>query len=245
MQPRYGDLALLACCFVSGLLDAAAFDNYSVFIGMQTGNTVLLGLSTASLPVNTPLTWAKTLVAIASFLCGAFGTFTFHRVTARGVKLRRVHVVASFGAQTLLLILAAALCSTSLVPTDPLGKSYILNDPRTLTALPLLAFQSGMQIATGRLLGFGEVPTVVLTSVYADLMGDVVGLKAKNDKRDRRIGAVVLLLGGAICSGWLLRAGIDLYGVIWITVGIKTIVTVSMWLGLQPVRKSSEKTEPS
>jgi hypothetical protein len=32
-----GDWALLACCLVTGLVDAASFSNYSVFVGMQTG----------------------------------------------------------------------------------------------------------------------------------------------------------------------------------------------------------------
>lgn len=33
----YGDLALLACSFVTGMVDAASFSNWAVFCGMQTG----------------------------------------------------------------------------------------------------------------------------------------------------------------------------------------------------------------
>jgi hypothetical protein len=33
----WGDLVLLACVFTSGLLDAAIFNVWSCFIGMQTG----------------------------------------------------------------------------------------------------------------------------------------------------------------------------------------------------------------
>lgn len=33
----YGDLALLACSLVTGMVDAASFANWSVFCGMQTG----------------------------------------------------------------------------------------------------------------------------------------------------------------------------------------------------------------
>lgn len=102
-----------------------------------------------------------------------------------------------------------------------------------------------MQIATGRLLGFNELPTIVLTSVYTDLMGDAVSLKVKNDKRDRRIGSVILLLAGGICSGWLMRAGVGVYGVVWISVGLKVIISVGMWLGLQPVRKRGVKGDNS
>jgi len=39
----------------------------------------------------------------------------------------------------------------------------------TLLPLALLAFQFGGQIVTSRVLGFNEVPTNVLTSLYCDL----------------------------------------------------------------------------
>lgn len=41
IDPRRGDLALFACCYVTGLLDAAAFNNWGLFIGMQTGLLIL------------------------------------------------------------------------------------------------------------------------------------------------------------------------------------------------------------
>lgn len=37
VDPKHGDLALLACCFVTGMLDCGVFNNYGVFVGMQTG----------------------------------------------------------------------------------------------------------------------------------------------------------------------------------------------------------------
>lgn len=33
----HADLALLACSFVTGMVDAASFSNWSAFVGMQTG----------------------------------------------------------------------------------------------------------------------------------------------------------------------------------------------------------------
>lgn len=142
--------------------------------------------------------------------------------------------------QTILLILAAALCSTNLIPQDNLGDHHILENLRILGALPPLALQSGMQIATGRLLGFGELPTIVLTSVYCDLMSDFVSFNAKNQKRDRRLGAVVLLLAGAIVSGWLMRAGAGVYGVLWVAAGLKALISIGVWLGLKKLETKSE-----
>lgn len=37
VEKDYGDYALLVCCLVTGMVDAASFGNWAVFIGMQTG----------------------------------------------------------------------------------------------------------------------------------------------------------------------------------------------------------------
>lgn len=36
----YGDLPLLACSFVSGLVDGASFRNWGMFVSMQTGGSL-------------------------------------------------------------------------------------------------------------------------------------------------------------------------------------------------------------
>ncbi|KAF2462202.1 hypothetical protein BDY21DRAFT_330746 [Lineolata rhizophorae] len=91
-----------------------------------------------------------------------------------------------------------------------------------------------MQIACSRLLGFSELPTNVLTSTYADLAGDAGVLRLDNPKRNRRLGAAVLLLGGAISGGWLMRAGIGAHGVLWVAAGLKAVVVVFVWVALSP-----------
>jgi uncharacterized membrane protein YoaK (UPF0700 family) len=35
----YGDYGLLACSFVTGMVDGASFLNWGVFVGMQTGKS--------------------------------------------------------------------------------------------------------------------------------------------------------------------------------------------------------------
>lgn len=39
VKKDHGDLPLLACCLVTGMVDAAIFRNYNVFVGMQTGES--------------------------------------------------------------------------------------------------------------------------------------------------------------------------------------------------------------
>ena len=37
VDQRHGDIPLFVCCFTSGLLDSVSFNNWGVFVGMQTG----------------------------------------------------------------------------------------------------------------------------------------------------------------------------------------------------------------
>ncbi|KAL9083604.1 MAG: hypothetical protein Q9159_005675 [Coniocarpon cinnabarinum] len=50
VELKHGDLLLFPCCFVQGLLDASAFQNWGTFVGMMSGNTIILALSTGGLP---------------------------------------------------------------------------------------------------------------------------------------------------------------------------------------------------
>lgn len=98
-----------------------------------------------------------------------------------------------------------------------------------LVPLALLAFQSGGQIVTSRLLGFNEVPTTVLTSVYCDLASDpkfLAPLK-RNVKRNRRLGAVLTFLIGGIAGGWLSRSNAGMSSALWLGGAIKIAIAVS------------------
>ncbi|QIW95297.1 hypothetical protein AMS68_000815 [Peltaster fructicola] len=222
------------------MVDAATFSNYAVFVGMQTGNTVILGLSTAGLPSN-PFAWLTTLVSIASFLLGARATFEASRlITPDGVYSNRLWASSLLFIQGLFIVISAALASPEgLIPQNPgdtnrytLPETDILHNVYIVALIPALAVQSGMQIATSRLLGFNELPVNVLTSTYCDLMGDFKLFALNNVKRNRRFSAVVLLLVGAISSGWIMRSMGGLKGVLWLAAGLKLITGISLFLFL-------------
>nr|OQO25763.1 hypothetical protein B0A51_05973 [Rachicladosporium sp. CCFEE 5018] len=243
-----GDYALLACCLVTGLVDAASFGNWGIFVGMQTGNTVILGLSTAGLPAN-PYAWLTTLISIATFLIGAIFTFRISAyISPDGPYSNRLWLSTLFLGQGLLILIAAALATApNLIPQNPGNTSRTTPEPRDVlhniqivSLLPPLAFQSGMQIASSRLLGYNELPVNVLTSTYCDLMGDFRLFALNNVKRDRRAAAVVLLLVGAIVSGWLMRSRGGLPSVLWISAGIKILAGIAMYV-LMPVARLEEK----
>jgi len=129
----------------------------------------------------------------------------------------------SFLLQTLSITAAALMVHTNTVPVST------VESKRIFIAIPFLAAQSGAQIVTAKALGFTEIPTTVLTSVYNDLASDTELFRWRNSKRNRRVGAITMILLGGISAGWLSRLGQSLALVLWLGSGIKLLVTLS-WL---------------
>jgi uncharacterized membrane protein YoaK (UPF0700 family) len=224
---RHADLVFILCCLITGLCDSFSYLVWYCFLSMQTGNTVFLGLGSSSLPPNRPWGWAKSLVSIVSFFIGAF---VFSSAIRRAGVHRRGTLCCSFSVQCLFILIPASLVQGSLIPHDlgalPSDSKLFLE----FIPISLLAFQFGGQIATSRAMGFSEIPTVVLTSVYCDIASDpnlTAGL-TENVKRNRRLGSVTALLIGVIASGWLCRSGAAL-AVLWISTFIKFAIAIA-WL---------------
>lgn len=198
---------------------------------------MILGLSTVGVPGN-PYAWLTTLISIASFLVGAFVTFRLSKaVTPKGATSNRLWTSTLFLSQGLMLLLAAALATPNgVVPhnapgsvDDESGRVTSVAGADIVALIPPMAFNSGIQIASSRLLGYNELPVNVLTSTYCDLMGDYRLFALNNVKRTRRAAAVVLLLAGSIASAWLLQSPAGLTGVLWISAGIKLMTGLAIF----------------
>ncbi|KAL8765675.1 MAG: hypothetical protein Q9209_007313 [Squamulea sp. 1 TL-2023] len=221
INTHHADLPLLACCFVTGIIDAGAYNAWGTFMGMQTGNTIFLALGVAGLPTNrAPLQWLRSFLAISSFMMGSLLSSTFARPFG---TTRRLSLSISFLLQGLSVIVAAILITINAIPeNNP-------NSNRVLIGIPFLAWQFGAQVAASRALGYSEIPTTVLTSVYNDLASDPNLWAWKNAKRNRRAAAAVMVLGGGICGGWLSRLNDGFGIVLWIGGAIKVTVGLA-WL---------------
>ncbi|KAI8274735.1 hypothetical protein K4K56_001684 [Colletotrichum sp. SAR 10_98] len=244
---RHTDIPVLACCLVSGLCDSVAVNAAGVFVSMQTGNTIFMALGASRLPAGEPLLWLKSLSSIAAFWLGCF----FFSKSRHIHPKRRSTLALSFTLQASLIFLAAAFAQTRVVADFGLASVQgsesnhefkTSENPLVMVPLALLAFQFGGQIVTSRILGFNEVPTNVLTSVYCDLLSDpkLFAPLKENPKRNRRFLAVVLLVLGGIIGGWLQRSSAGMPGALWISGAVKFFIAIG-WMGW--TRKEPEESK--
>ncbi|KAJ5832522.1 hypothetical protein N7474_000833 [Penicillium riverlandense] len=223
LDTAHTDLVCLLLCFLTGLCDSSAYNAWSCFLGMQTGNTIFLGLGASNQPVSKPWGWLKSLVSIVFFFAGAM---IFSTVMRKIGALRRGTLFVSFQIQTILIIIAVALIEADLIPHTSADAS-LDGGPLFLELIPiaLLAFQSAGSMTCSRSLGYNEIPTVVLTSVYFDIASDpaITDKPTANVKRNRRIGGVVSLLIGAIVGGWLSKSSGGMESALWMAAGLKFV----------------------
>ncbi|KAJ5339643.1 hypothetical protein N7541_011602 [Penicillium brevicompactum] len=229
LSTTHADLVCLLLCFLTGLCDSSAYNAWSCFLGMQTGNTIFLGLGASNQPSSKPWGWLKSLVSILSFFFGAM----IFSISMRSVgALRRGTLFVSFLVQMLLIIIAVALIEADLIPHTS-SDAALDGGPLFLELIPigLLAFQSAGGMTCSRALGYNEIPTVVLTSVYFDIASDpkITDKPTANVKRNRRVGGVVALLIGAIVGGWLSRSSGGMESALWMAAGLKFVAAFG-WL---------------
>lgn len=95
--------------------------------------------------------------------------------------------------------------------------------------IALIAFQAGGQAYTSRVLQYGGLTSVVLTSIYCDLFSDqkLFSGITENVERNRRIAAPLLLLVGAMAGGLWAQSHVGLAGAIWTAVALKAFVTLA------------------
>ncbi|KAI7398537.1 hypothetical protein KC328_g4412 [Hortaea werneckii] len=218
LNKKWGDLALLLCYIITGLLDSSSVQVWGSFVSMQTGNTVYLGLGIVAPTESTR--WIRSGISIGCFCLGSMMFGHFHRYF--GGRKRWV-MVTSYGFQVLCMVGAALMVSLGPQTGSGGAVSVWIGLP-----LALIAFQSGGQAYTSRVLQYGGLTSVVLTSIYCDLFSDAklfAGL-AENVERNRRTAAPILLLIGAMIGGVWAHSSVGLAGSLWSAVGLKFLITL-------------------
>ncbi|KAJ5641364.1 hypothetical protein N7490_005364 [Penicillium lividum] len=216
-----GDLLLLICYIITGLLDSSAVFIWGSFVSMQTGNTVYFGLGLVGSDDDR---WIKSGVSICGFCVGSLFFSAFHRFFTP--RLRWV-ITVSFCIQ-LLCIMVAATIVTVYRPTRDAPLSWLI-----LVPVALVAFQSSGQAVASRVLKYNGLTSVVLTSIYCDLFSheDFLSLRVfRNAEEMRRLGAVLCLLLGVIFGGLWAHSSVGMMGALWMAAIMKGCIMLA-WLG--------------
>ncbi|KAI1077135.1 hypothetical protein F5B20DRAFT_282511 [Whalleya microplaca] len=214
----WADLILLGCYIITGLLDSASISTWGSFVSMQTGNTVYFGLGLAAPYESTR--WIKSGTSLGCFCVGSVFFSSFHRHFS---PKRRWVLCVSFLMQMAFIIVAAAIVTFGPQTADA---KEAIGWPE-LVPIALVAFQSCGQAVTSRALKYNALTSVVLTSIYCDLFSDANILALHNAERNRRVGAPVLLLIGAVLGGLLARSSVGTAGVLWIAAALKLLAAAS------------------
>jgi uncharacterized membrane protein YoaK (UPF0700 family) len=213
----WGDVVLVLCYLITGLLDSASISIWGSFVSMQTGNTVYIGLGLAAPSESTR--WIKSGTSLGCFCVGSFLFSRFHRFVG---QRRRITLIASFAFQTVLIMAAAAMVTFG---PEGGGKNDIAWN--VLVPIALVAFQSCGQAVTSRALKYNALTSVVLTSIYCDLFSDTQLFHLHNVERNQRLGAPIMLLMGAIAGGKFAHSSFGIAGALWTAAGLKLLVVIA------------------
>lgn len=215
----WADVVLIFCYIITGLLDSASISIWGSFVSMQTGNTVYIGLGLAA-PTESNR-WIKSGTSLGCFCIGSLCFSRFHRHFS---PKKRATLIASFGFQALLCIAASAIVTWG--PSE-YGPNDITWD--VLLPIALVAFQACGQAVTSRALKYNALTSVVLTSIYCDLFSDADLFRIDNVERNRRLGAPLMLLFGAVLGGLLAHTDFGVAGALWLASGLKVLI-VLVWV---------------
>lgn len=189
-DPRVPLLFILS--MTTGMVDAASVLGLDrVFTANMTGNVVFLGFALARAPGFTPLPF---VVAIASFLLGALAAGWHGRYHIG--RMERHWLIKAAAAEAILLWISAAI---AYMAGSSVAQSWAIYAIIALTAVAM-----GFRNATIRQLKIPDLTTTVLTLTLTGIAADTKAAGGSNPNWQRRIGAVLAILAGAVFGALLL-----------------------------------------
>jgi len=187
---------LLILTFVTGILDAASFLALGqVFVAMQTGNVIFLGLGLAG---GTGAPTLAPLIALGAFLVGGLTAALLTRAASpdSGSELR-LAMVTEIG----LLGIAGTLAA--LVDVKP-------GEPSAYLLIAMLSVAMGLRNTVARRIGDPNLATTVLNLTLGAFVPHTPTGLASEGELALRGAAVAAILAGAVAGALLLRAGLAL-----------------------------------
>jgi uncharacterized membrane protein YoaK (UPF0700 family) len=221
-----------------------------------SGNTVFAALGISGQPLATHRQqFHKSLTAIGAFLIGSLFFSGLHRyptgLSESPTSTRRLILIISFFIQTSFIAIAAALVHANEVSNQPfVGGSFSSGNAQIpadeinyldLCPVAFLSFQAAGQIFLSRLLGFIELPTIVLSALYHDICAEIYNTVnswrnstswsefwlVHEERQLKRTACVVALFVGALSGGFMYKSTLGMQGALWLAVGLKFAITLA------------------
>jgi uncharacterized membrane protein YoaK (UPF0700 family) len=183
---------LLILTFVTGILDAASFLALGqVFVAMQTGNVIFLGLGIAGAsgaPTLAPL------IALGAFLAGGLTAALLARAASPGSGDQlRLAMLVEIG------LLGVAATLAALVDIKPgEATAYLL--------IAMLSVAMGLRNTVARGIGDPNLATTVLNLTLSPFITHTPSGIASEGELALRAAAIAAILAGAITGALLLKA---------------------------------------
>lgn len=210
---------LICISFITGLIDATTILGLDgIFVANQTGNLIYLACGIGDPHLRAVI--VRAAVSLATYCLGGFlGSRIANTSLIKGLNTRLWMTLSS------IILVGLLVLSTALLWTDAIttrNHSY-------LAAVAILGLGIGIQVVTSRGLGVSEISSNVLTGTFTDLFGDMNLFALHNEKRNRRIGAILSMFLGALVGAFAAAYGHPAIPLV-ISAGIHAGLAVSIML---------------
>ncbi|KAI0042609.1 hypothetical protein FA95DRAFT_1499878 [Auriscalpium vulgare] len=235
VEPDLSTIPLTAFCFMTGFIDAVSFSAVFVWCAFQTGNTLQLALALARLFEGKPghrdesfhIADKQALTSLLTFLFGAFLGRIGDRI---GARTRAWLVLGTFMQALLTMGGAIALWKSGQgsVASDRGNPSW--TNACTYAALGLISASMGLQGIMGKRVNTQFATTIVLTTVWCELMADpkLFMMRRWIPSRDHKVMGIVALFIGGFTSRAILQS-IGSPAALGIGTGLRVLIAAS-WL---------------
>lgn len=246
VDPVKSTIPLAAFCFMTGFIDAVVFTAVFVWAGFQTGNTVQLSLAIARLfsgpqrDLSFHISDQQALCSLLTFNVGAF----IGRIGDRMGPHSRAWLALGTFIQALFTMAAAIATwksdSPLSVATDRFNPAW--TNALTFVSIGFMSASIGLQGIMGKRINTQFTTTVVLTTVWCELMADPKLFKLNRFviTRDHKVIAILCLFVGGF-TGRALIDQIGSAGTLGIGTGIRLLIAV--WWLFVPGKVNAQKAK--
>ncbi|KAI9432971.1 hypothetical protein H4582DRAFT_1990355 [Lactarius indigo] len=245
VDPDRSTIPLAAYCFMTGWIDVVSFSAIFVWCAFQTGNTLQLAVALARLFYGPPgqrdtsfhLVDKQALTSVTTFLFGAFIGRIGDRIGAK----TRLWLFLGTIFQSLLTMGAAIALWQSHQGSVASGRDVPpWTKASTYACLGLMSSSMGLQGIMGKRVNTQFATTIVLTTVWCELMADPkLFVLRPVTTRDHKILGIAALFVGGFCSRAILQA-IGSPASLGIAAGLRVLVALS-WFFVPAKRTTATK----